>query len=134
MFKLIKILNAGTNTPEPVILPKAEGAIAQGEVLVLSGGKLTKAGATTRPTHIALAAAAEGEGETVAAEIISDMIFECPVMAGTPQSLAVGTKVCLEIADGITVGVNTTTTSGVATVYNAMSATAIGDKILVKFN
>lgn len=134
MFKLIKILNSGANTPEPVILPKAESAIVQGELLVLSGGKLTKAGASTRPTHIALSAAKAADAEAVCAEICVDMIFECPVAAGTPSTLAAGTKVCIEIADGTTVGVNTTTASGVATVYNTMSAAAIGDKILVKFN
>ena len=134
MFKLIKILNSGINTPEPIILPKAEVAVTQGELLVLSGGKLTKANATTAPTHLALAAAKAADGETVCAAIIPDMIFECPVAAGTPAALSIGSKVCLEISEGTTVGVNTTTASGVATVYNAMTATAVGDKILVKFN
>lgn len=134
MFKLIKILNSGTNTPEPMIIAKADAAIAQGELLVLSGGKLTKASATAKPTHISLSAAKAADAEVACAEITPDMIFECPVAAGTPNTLSVGAKVCLEIANSTTVGVNTTTASGVATVYNAMGASAIGDNILVKFN
>lgn len=134
MFKLIKILNSGANTPEPIILAKADATVAQGELLVQSGGKLTKASATTAPTHIALARAEAADAEAVCATITPDMIFECPVMAGTPSALVVGTKVCLEITGDTTVGVNTTTASGVATVYNTLSASALGDKILVKFN
>ena len=134
MFKLIKILNSGVNTPEPVILPKADAALTSGELVLLSGGKLTKATATSTPTHIALASAKATDAEAVCAAITPDMIFECPVAAGVPANLVVGTKVCLEIQNGTTVGVNSTTTSGVASVYDTMAAYAIGDKILVKFN
>lgn len=43
MFRLLKIENARMNVPEPEYLEvTAAEAVAEGEALVLSGGKLTK--------------------------------------------------------------------------------------------
>ena len=133
MFKLTKIQNSGVNVPEPQILPKGEVAIVRGAVLVINGGKVIAAGATTLPTHIALADAKATDAPIPTAQINANMVFECPVKEGTPATLVLGAKVCLVQEGGNTIGVNTTTTSGVATVYDTLGAGKIGDKILITF-
>ena len=133
MFKLTKIQNSGVNVPEPQILPKGEVAIVRGAVLVMGGGKVIAAGATTLPTHIALADAKATDATVPTAQINANMVFECPVKEGTPATLVPGAKVCLVQEGGNTIGVNTTTTSGVATVYDTLGAEKIGDKILITF-
>ena len=133
MFKLIKIINSGVNVPEPKILKKGERTVSSGEALVLSAGTLTPCPATTVPTHIALSGARADETSVACAEIMPNMVFECPVTEGTPLTITVGTKVCLTQKSGKTVGVNSTTTSGVATVYDTLGASSIGDKILITF-
>lgn len=133
MFKLIKILNRGTNVPEPIRLNKGARAIVRGEAFVLTGGKVTSPSATTLPTHIALCEADADDTTAICAQICPEMVFECPVKDGTPSSLVVGNKVCLALEGGSALGVNTTTTSGVATVYDTLGATNIGDKILITF-
>ena len=55
MFKLTKINNSRMNVPEPEYLPPtASESFVEGEALVFSSGKLTKATGTTKPTHICL--------------------------------------------------------------------------------
>ena len=133
MFKLTKIQNSGVNVPEPQILPKGEVAIARGSALIISGGKVSAAGTTTLPTHIALADAKAADATIPCAQIHTNMVFECPVKEGTPATLVPGAKVCLVQEGGNTIGVNTTTTSGVATVYDTLGAAKVGDKILITF-
>lgn len=131
MFKLLKIENARENVPSPVFLDvTANEAVAMGEALVLSGGTLTKCGATVAPTHIAMAAlAADAAKRTIpVARVASNQIYEVPVSAA-PTSLKVGDKVTLH-TDGLQV--TATTTSGVVTVENLNGATAAGDKIIVR--
>ena len=133
MFRLIKIQNSGANVPEPKKVAKGNLEIVNGEVLVLTSGKASVPSATTLPTHIALSGAKVADTSATLAEIFPEMVFECPVLEGTPASLVVGTKVCLAMNDGKAVGVNTTTNSGVATVYDTLGASEIGDKILITF-
>ena len=131
MFKLLKIENARENVPSPVFLDvTASEAVEMGEALVLSGGTLTKCGATVAPTHIAMAAlAADAAKRTIpVARVASNQIYEVPVSAA-PTSLKVGDKVTLH-TDGLQV--TATTTSGVVTVENLNGATAAGDKIVVR--
>ena len=131
MFKLLKIENARENVPSPVFLDvTASEAVEMGEALVLSGGTLTKCGATAAPTHIAMAAlAADAAKRTIpVARVASNQIYEVPVSAA-PTSLKVGDKVTLH-TDGLQV--TATTTSGVVTVENLNGATAAGDKIVVR--
>ncbi len=55
MFDLRKIINGRQNNPEPEYLPTTPSEeYKEGEALVLTSGKLTKASGTTKPTHIAL--------------------------------------------------------------------------------
>lgn len=131
MFKLLKIENARENVPSPVFLDVAANeAVAMGEALVLSGGTLTKCGATTAPAFIAMAdlTAAAAKRTIPVARVASNQIYEVPVSAA-PTSLKVGDKVTLH-TDGLQV--TATTTSGVVTVENLNGATAAGDKIIVR--
>lgn len=131
MFKLLKIENARENVPSPVFLDvTASEAVAMGEALVLSGGTLTKCGATTAPAFIAMAdlTAAAAKRTIPVARVASNQIYEVPVSAA-PTSLKVGDKVTLH-TDGLQV--TATTTSGVVTVENLNGATEAGDKIIVR--
>ena len=132
MFRLVKILNAGQNQPEPITLPCTAGEnITYGEALTLSAGALTKCGATVRPTFMAGADRPSDSAVTAipAYPVSPDMIFECRVNE-SPASLHAGSIVTINTdADGVTA----TTTSGVATVYHMSGATAAGDYLLVSF-
>ena len=56
MFNCKKIINGRINVPETESLPTTASEVyKEGEALVLSSGKLTKASGTTKPTHISLA-------------------------------------------------------------------------------
>lgn len=133
MFRLVKIINGRANVGEPVRLPStASTTYSFGEALVLSGGKLTKCGATAVPTHICgedYAAPATDNKDIVAVPVSADMIFEVPFSA-SPASVNVGDKVTLG-TDGLTV--TATTTSGVATIFDKAGSSATGDKCLVQF-
>lgn len=125
MFKLIRYENASINVPEPVY-HQADGTIVIGEALVLNAGKLTKCGATTKPTHIAMGDSIDGK---VAACLVNpNMVFEVPVTEA-PTSLVVGNKVTLS-TDGL--GVTATTTSGVVTIESLNGATKANDTIVVR--
>jgi len=132
MFKLIKIQNARMNVPEPEFLEvTASEAVAMGEALVLSSGKLTKCGATTKPTYIAMAALTAAASNRVipVCRVESNQLYEVAVNA-TPTSLNVGDKVTLH-TDGLVV--TATTTSGVAEIADKNGAAASGDKLIVRF-
>jgi hypothetical protein len=131
MFNLIKIENARMNVPEPVFREVTDSeAVEMGEALVLTSGKLTKCGATTKPEYIAMAAltASATKREIPVARVESNQIYEVPITAA-PTSLVVGSKVTLH-TDGLQV--TATTTSGVVTVESLNGATAAGDTIVVR--
>ena len=131
MFKLIKIENARMNVPEPVFHEVTEDeAVVMGEALVLTGGKLTKCGATVKPEFIAMADCEAGAAKRLipAARVEPNQLYEVPVQAA-PTSLVEGSKVTLH-TDGLQV--TATTTSGVVTVENLNGAAAAGDIIVVR--
>lgn len=132
MFKLLKIENARLNVPEPEYLGAKDGeAIAVGETLVLTAGKLTKCSGTTAPTHIAMGvkAADNADRRIPACRLEANQVYEVPVTA-TPTALVPGVKVTIH-TDGLQV--TATTTDGVATVVDTNGAKVIGDKIIVRF-
>ena len=136
MFKLIKILNAGRNVPEPQRLPVTSGASYKiGCALVLSSGKLAHCSATTAPTYIAAQSLASGAGSTLLAyPVTPGMIFETTFSAA-PTSIVAGNKLTLTVDSASNaVGVTATTTSGVATVYDMRGAAAAGDAVEVRFS
>lgn len=136
MFNCKKIINGRMNVPETESLPTTAGeTYKEGEALVLSGGKLTKCGATAKPTHISLAdytAPASGQKDLPCYRIASNMVFEVPVtFSSTAAAIVVGSKLTVA-SDGL--GVTDVTTSGVVTVVDALNANdnkASGDLISV---
>lgn len=136
MFNLTKIVNGRINVPEPEYLPTtASEAYVEGEALVLSSGKLTKASGTTKPTHIALktyTAPATDNEDLPVARIDKSMVFEVPVTySSNAVAIVLGSKLTIA-TDGC--GVTDVTTSGVATVVDTLDANKVaGDKVLVIF-
>ena len=129
MFSLRKIEGGRINVFEPHYLTVGATAVSAGEALVLTDGKLVKCGATSKPTFIALADGA-ADAEIAVGRVEANQIYEVPVSA-VPTALTVGSKVTLG-SDGLTV--TATTTSGVAEIVDLNGATAIDDKIVVRFN
>lgn len=134
MFNLIKIINGRINVPEPEYLPTTPSEeYVEGEALVISAGKLTKA--TGKPTHIALktySAPATDNEDLPVARIDKNMVFEAPVTySSNAVAVALGSKLTLA-SDGC--GVTDVTASGVATVVDTLNANKVaGDKVLVIF-
>ena len=126
MFYLAKIENGRMNVPEPEYL-EAGVAIACGEALVLTDGKLAKCGATVAPKYIAMSEAAAGAVVPVC-RVESNQVYDVPVSAA-PTALKVGDKVTL---DSDALGVTATTTSGVVTIVSLNGATKAGDIITVR--
>ncbi len=136
MFNCKKIVNGRMNVPETESLPTTASEVyKEGEALVLSSGKLTKASGTTKPTHISLAdytAPASGQKDLPCYRIEKNMVFEVPVtFSSTAAAIVVGSKLTVA-TDGL--GVTDVTTGGVITVVDAQDANtdkASGDKISV---
>lgn len=131
MFDLKKIENGRMNVPEPEYLEVASGeAVQYGEALSLSGGKLTKCGATTAPAYIAMrdVAAADENRVCPVCRVESNQVYDVPCTA-SPASLKPGDKVTLH-TDGMQV--TNTTTSGVVTVISNNGGTKAGDIITVR--
>lgn len=135
MFKLIKILNSGTNVPEPCRLPKTQSLkIKIGMPLIITDGKLAACSATDKPTHIALANATASESYAICYEISKDMYFET-VSTAVPSALILGKAYTLAAdSDGFMYGITATANSGVATVVDICNAKNAGDTVTVKFN
>ncbi|MBO7170099.1 MAG: hypothetical protein J6W28_02865 [Clostridia bacterium] len=133
MFKLIKILGAGPNVPEPKSYTLTEDAsLRYGTPAVLSGGKLTAvtSASTAAATHLVMADVSGKEA--LLSRITPDMIFEAPVI-GSPSALKEETEYALS-ADGE--GISATAVSGSvrgARLYDACGAAASGDSVLVYF-
>ncbi len=130
MFRLLKIENARMNVPEPVYLEVTAGeAVAIGEALVLSSGQLTKCGATTGPTFMAMGMKAADDTNRVipVCRVEPNQVYAVPVTVD-PSTLTVGDKVTLH-TDGLQV--TATTEGGVVTVEDIGGAGA-GDEITVR--
>ena len=82
MFKLIKINDSPSNTPELVKLKKASSvAFTVGEALFFERDNTTRCGQSMRPTHISAAASGIGETTVLAYRVTSDMVFETALMS-----------------------------------------------------
>lgn len=125
MFKLAS-MDVGLTPPIEYKKVTSGEEIVLGEALVLSAGKLTKCGATAKPTFIAVGPSKDGAAPVI--RVQDYMAFETELSAAGTD-LAAGSKVTLG-TDGLTV--TATTTSGVATIVG-MSGTAIGDTVKVRF-
>lgn len=134
MFRLVKILNGRINQGEPMRLPSNGGIrYTIGEALILSSGKLTRCGATTKPTFICCedySTPTTDNRDILVEPVTADMIFEVP-FSEDPTNITVGNKVTLDASTGKQV--TATITSGVATIIDMAGATKAGDKCLVQF-
>ncbi len=107
-------------------------AVALGEALVLTSGKLTKCGATTAPTFIAMGACTGAEataGKLIPALRVSKEITYETELTAAYAGIAAGAKVTLA-SNGL--GITATTTSGVAEIVD-WDGKAVGDKVRVRF-
>ncbi len=135
MFKAIKILNSGSNVPEPCRMSaKPDTNYKIGTALTVSAGKVVNATETDTPLYIAGESLAAGERSTVICyRVLENTVFEVP-LAGSPMSLKCGSRVTLALDDdGFAYAVSSSTTDGVATVVDMRGATKTGDKICVQF-
>lgn len=96
-----------------------------GDALIITSGKLAKAGATDKPAYIS-AQKAEGVEVLSVNQVESNQEWETTL--STAGSLVVGTKVTLSSANEVTA----TTASGVAEVVS-VAGSAKGDKVVVRF-
>ena len=103
--------------------------LVPGTLLVLVSGKLGIAGGTIKPQFIAHHTGTTSDGEQVAVEKIKESTIYETTCSAAFTSIKVGNKVTIG-ADGRTV--TATTDSGVATVVG-FGGTAIGSKVLVRF-
>lgn len=107
-------------------------AVALGEALVLSSGKLTKCGATAKPDFLAAepcTAAEATAGKRIAVTRVNSHVVYETTLSVASASIAEGAKYTLS-SDGL--AITATTTNGVAEVV-AFEGKAAGDKVLVRF-
>ena len=128
MFKLIKIENGRMNVPEPEYY-LSNAALACGQTVALSGGKLVANTAT--PTHITLGAASAANEKVPCVRLESSQVYEVPVSAVPASGISVGAKIALHTTG--TEVVATASESGIATIVSLEDAKAAGDKITVRF-
>ena len=130
MFFLAKYNHAAMNVAEPEFYEAASNEeIKNGEALVLSGGKLTRA-STTLPQFIAMTDLAKGATKRRIPCVRADenQLWRVPVSAD-PTNLKPGDKVTLG-SDALTV--TATTSSGIITVEDLGGAEKAGDEIYVR--
>lgn len=123
--------NAMTDALEYLPVTGAE-AVALGEALVLSSGKLTKCGATAAPTFIAMGACTGAEataGKKIPVIRVSKEIIYETALTADYSAIAAGARVTLA-SSGL--GITATTTSGVAEIVD-WDGKASGDKVRVRF-
>lgn len=127
MFKLRKIEGGRINVFEPQVLPVGSSAVVSGQGLVLASGLLVSA-AAGKPTYIALSDGAANR-EISVGRVESNQVYETTFSAA-PTDVKVGAKVTL--SGGLTV--TATTSNGVAEIVDLCGASAVGDKVLVRFS
>lgn len=108
----------------------ANETVALGEALVLSSGKLTKCGATAKPTFIAMKAVASAPAGTIipVIRVSSDTLYETELSADY-SAIAVGASVTIA-SDGLRA--TATTTNGVFTI-DSWDGKSSGDKVRGRF-
>ena len=136
MFKILKILNSGTNVPEPEIFP-CDVTIAAPAGSALSLNSDTGHLAIGEPYETPFCVLAEdhksGTARAMCYRITPDMILEAPVF-GDPLKLYNGAGIILhsDPKHGLC-GVSDSEDTRIATVYSTNGAKKYGDKILIYF-
>jgi hypothetical protein len=120
MFVLESTYDGAGTIVEVKPLTNSEAA-AVGEGFKFNSGKLTKAGATTKPAYIGIQRVEAGTGKTVECVAVrSDQVWVADYVSATTNVPAVGGKYAMD-ADSINVDADTTT-NGVATIISADTA------------
>ena len=134
MFKLVKILHSGVNVAEGCYMPAREDeSYPIGSAVIIKDGTLTACGATDTPDYIVGEEAGSGGRRTLLAYPVSaDMIFEARV-SGDPSALKRGDTLTLTKENGAALGVGTSTSGGVAEIYDRTGANKSGDSVFVRF-
>lgn len=116
-------------TPPIDYVPATEGeAFTVGEALVMKAGAASKCGATTKPTHVCVGNAVNGNVPVV--RVHDYMVFGTTLSAASGEgTIKPGDKLTLS-ADALQV--TATTTSGVATVV-AIEGQAVDSVVHVRF-
>ena len=136
MFKLIKILNSGTNVPEIIKLRKrTDCEIDTGVgVDVDADGYAINGSIENRPRFISACRANESDSSVSCYKVSSDMIFETTI-SGSPEELGVGMLISTEYdLNGAQGRVTNSSVPGHATLYDLMGAKQDGDTIAIFFN
>ena len=139
MFTLRKIEGGRINVYEPTVYPVGSSAVTEGEPLVLTSGKLTKCGATAKPTYIALANGAASVGTEIVTipvgRVESNQVYEISIAEEDTNAkiidLVPGAKVSFKFTDGVLEGASTV--AGAAEIVDLNGATKVGDTIYVRF-
>ena len=128
MFKLLKINNSTSNTPEIEMLKKLSSDKPKaGDAVRLHLGRISNCESTQRPTHIILRDYKDSETTIPAYRITSDMVFEADYYG--EEELIVGSDVPLgSRGSGAMSGLADPTEDGPATVISAN-----GNKAIVYF-
>lgn len=120
MFVLESTYDGAGTIVEVKPLTNSEAA-AVGEGFKFSSGKLTKAGATTKPAYIGIQKVEAGTGKNVEAVAVrADQVWVADYVSATTNVPAVGGKYAMD-ADSINVDADTTT-NGVVTIISADTA------------
>jgi hypothetical protein len=126
MFGYRRTNNSGVAPTIKQVAANTAVTYAVGDALVLTSGKLAKAGATVKPEYIS-AEKASGKDVLSVYQVESNQEYETTL--STAGELVVGTKVTLSsTADSVTA----TTTSGVAEVVSVAGSTS-GSAVVVRF-
>ena len=136
MFKLVKIVNSGTNVPEPENFPcngTIEAPVGSALTLDNTGNFLYTGEVFEKPFCILAEDLKKGAASALCYRITPDMVFEVPVY-GDPLALHNGAGVSLHYESTLGLcGVSDSTETRIATVYDTNGAKNPGDKILVYF-
>ncbi len=133
MFKLVKILHSGVNVAEGRYMPAREDeGYPIGSVAMLKDGTLTACGSTDAPDYVIGEEISGGRAIAFAYPISPDMIFETAI-SGDPTAVNKGDTVTLSIENGAALGVSTSTSGGVAEIYDKTGANKSGDSVFVRF-
>lgn len=126
MFSLLRADKG--NNPAIKEMAVAAATYGIGEVLAESNGLLTKVTGTVKPAYVSCGVGTKASGDLLAVNpIYKDMEFTTTLAAS--GALKVGEKVTIHSDSA---QVTATTTSGVATLLE-ITGTAIGNKVVVKF-
>jgi hypothetical protein len=132
MFDFMKSLS-GENFPPIEMVPTTPSeAYTIGEALVVTNGKLTKAGATAKPQYFAAksyVAPASGNEDLPVNTVLPNHEYEAP-FAANASAISEGAAVTLH-TDGLQI--TATTTGGVATIVKKLGSGAVGTLARVRF-